>query len=731
MFFRPALAALVAALFLIHPAAVSQHGVMSPATSRHQLTVDQILINPRVVKRVIPPTFFGINYSAFWEPAEGSATDARALAQTPIKVVRFPGGAPADSYDWQDPYYKKQSQTSPLQLWEWARSFGAKRVVFQTNYQGNMPNPPGQSYAVNSPGNAAAWVEYDKQHRIPADMEVGNEEDWHLIRGKDDPAYGKYIAAFNAQAKAMHGVDSQVRVLGPVATSEWYWRTLDGLGMFLHGAGNRTGTGQVDGVSLHFYAGSGWYDSIGAAQYWLSRVGPWAAIQTLIHANDTRNLSVYVTEWNLGDKDFHNTFTPTFGHALLVADTIGAFALSGVASADYFTIHRSDGWGLFYGTNDARPVDTPTPTYYAMALWSHMGDRMLSLQQSDDPRGGTSAYATKRRNGSLQVLLINKQSTARRIKIALQQRTPAGHHLRVYSLTPSSKNISGLNARYDGRFMPSPQRPLPGAKQLEVVHGKAITYTVPGYSAIVLDLDGTGAASHLRWKSLPPPVPNPGPVIGVTGSVGMRTVRAGGVERVTTVVRSNENIGPVTAVLGVYDSTGTKVFGARQAVTLTSSTPVTVTKNYPVSGTAWSGDYHVNVSIFTRDLSSQIWWKGGVTGFTVIGKPRASVGVTGRVVPATPVLGGTATFVATISVKNAGISNAMVDFEVYDVTGRKVWADQKTGVDVAQNGTANIAVPHVILGDWKKGNYVLKIGVFGATWTPLYVWNGSAATFTL
>jgi alpha-L-arabinofuranosidase len=126
--------------------------------------VDQITVNPSVTKRIIPPDFFGINYSAFWEPAEGGVASARALAQTPIRLVRFPGGAPADLYNWQDPYYKHMSRTSPLQLWMWARSFGTQHVVFQTNYQGHLPNTRGKSYGVNSPQSAAAWVRYDRAH---------------------------------------------------------------------------------------------------------------------------------------------------------------------------------------------------------------------------------------------------------------------------------------------------------------------------------------------------------------------------------------------------------------------------------------------------------------------------------------------------------------------------------------------------------------------------------------
>ena len=62
--------------------------------------IDRVIVDPTNVKRSIPATFFGVNYVAFWEPAEGSAAAARALAQTPIRVVRFPGGDPGDKLSW-------------------------------------------------------------------------------------------------------------------------------------------------------------------------------------------------------------------------------------------------------------------------------------------------------------------------------------------------------------------------------------------------------------------------------------------------------------------------------------------------------------------------------------------------------------------------------------------------------------------------------------------------------
>lgn len=578
-----------------------------------------IVVDPATVLRTIPAGFFGINYSAFWDAVQGSAASARALAQTPIRTVRFPGGVVADWYDWQQPYYKGWSTTSPRDFWRYVRSFGTTHAVFGTNYQGHLPNPPGTSYRVNAPENAAAWVAYDRSAGIVADMEVGNEEDTSVMHRADDPAFAPYITAFNAQARAMHRADPHVRVLGPVGTNEYYWWGLDGLGMFLRGAGNRTGTGEVDGVALHFYKGSTWYDSRGVAQYWLAPDGPWAAIQKMIREHDTRDLPVYLTEWNLGASNNNNTFTPTLGHALAIADVLGAFAQSGVAGEDYFTTHSASGWGLLYGAGESRPADSPTPTYYTMALWGHMGRRLVALSQNDDPATVLSAYATDGAHGAVTVLVINKQRQARAVRLALDGATPNGHHLRVYSLQGVTGRVTDLEAVYDGVRMPSPQRPLPGPKDLGIVHGNEIVYTLPAYSTVVLDLDGASSAprlSHLPASAAPS---SQAPVLRVTarGSVGRARLASGEVQLLRAVVESNDDVGTALVDFEVYDSTNRKVFQATRNENLIANTPIAMTVPYTLARAASGGTYSFKVGVFGPNWSPIYVWNNNAATFLI------------------------------------------------------------------------------------------------------------------
>src|SRR5947209_830844 len=92
------LAAGLAAVSLLCIAALGGHA--------RAASVDHITVDTHGVTRTLPATFFGVNFVGFWDQNQGSPASAAALAQTPIKLVRFPGGDPGDWYDWADPYYK-------------------------------------------------------------------------------------------------------------------------------------------------------------------------------------------------------------------------------------------------------------------------------------------------------------------------------------------------------------------------------------------------------------------------------------------------------------------------------------------------------------------------------------------------------------------------------------------------------------------------------------------------
>ena len=494
-----------------------------------------ITVHADSVIRTLPPTFFGINYDTWWDDTQGSAASAAALGQTPIKLVRYPGGVAANWSDWADPYYTgfgsgKISKTSPRQLWDYAQTFGGM-ALFQTNASNHsqVPNPPTslltapdqtatarQSYGVSSGRNQADWVQYDKAQGIRSLMEVGNEQELELCGScstVQDPAYQPYIDAFKEQAKAMHTADNTVQVVGPAQANEWYWWHQGMLPQFLGQVGDKHNPDPLsrpDGISLHIYNGSKWEDTTGLAQDWLNNVWPHGVVDA-ITANDSRPLSVYITEWNNGGgaNDWYN---PTIGHGLVTADMIGAFAESGgpgqpsVAGEVYWDMHRTyGGYGMLdYG-------DHPAPTYFAMALWGKMGPQVLSLNQSLDPASTVSTYATRKPDGSIQVMAINKQSTAQPIHLGFDGSfAAAGAGYKVYELTsfptvPTNYNQIVPNydkgslydgMKFDGSTTSLPQGPLPGAVANGTLGDGTLSYSLDPYSAVVFDIaPGSGGSN--------------------------------------------------------------------------------------------------------------------------------------------------------------------------------------------------------------------------------------------
>src|SRR6185295_2018566 len=137
-------------------------GIAADAT----LTVDY-----NTVVRTLAPEFNGVNYVGYWDNIQGSTGSREALRRSGgVKLMRFPGGAPADYYDWANPLLDGWSSTTPLGLWNYASPVGAK-VIFQTNPTSNHNNNPSGTHA-------ADWVTYCANNGIQVALwEIGNEPD--------------------------------------------------------------------------------------------------------------------------------------------------------------------------------------------------------------------------------------------------------------------------------------------------------------------------------------------------------------------------------------------------------------------------------------------------------------------------------------------------------------------------------------------------------------------------
>jgi hypothetical protein len=73
----------------------------------------------------------------------------------------------------------------------------------------------------------------------------------------------------------------------------------------------------------------------------------------------------------------------------------------------------------------------------------------------------------------------------------------------------------------------------------------------------------------------------------------------------------------------------------------------------------------------------------------------------------------------------------LVDFELYDSQGQKVWQMWQDNLPFQGGVVTPVVAVCTIPDDLPPGEFTLKTGVFSAGWGTLYVWNGSAGAITV
>ncbi len=92
--------------------------------------------------------------------------------------------------------------------------------------------------------------------------------------------------------------------------------------------------------------------------------------------------------------------------------------------------------------------------------------------------------------------------------------------------------------------------------------------------------------------------------------------------------------------------------------------------------------------------------------------------------------GGTTILAATVAA-NIPLSGTIVDFYVYDASGHLVAQTWQSPVALAAGASQTAKAAWSVPATLPPGTYTLKVGVFGAGWSPLYAWDDAASTFTV
>jgi hypothetical protein len=105
--------------------------------------------------------------------------------------------------------------------------------------------------------------------------------------------------------------------------------------------------------------------------------------------------------------------------------------------------------------------------------------------------------------------------------------------------------------------------------------------------------------------------------------------------------------------------------------------------------------------------------------------PGASVVATGSVSPTTMLGAQLATLTAYVTSKGATLTDTNVDLELYDATNKQVFQRIFRAITLTSDQQQQFTTKWTTS---TKGLYTLKIGVFSADWSKLYIWNNAAAT---
>ena len=453
--------------------------------------------------RTVDPRIFAVN-TAVWDSQVNTDTTRTLLGAARIQALRFPGGSTSDTYHWQ-------TNRSDGNSFNWATSFDDfARVAIPLNVQVFITI----NYGSGATQEAAGWVTYSnvtKQYGFKY-WEIGNEcygsweNDTHTAKW-DPYTYALQVKDYTV---AMKAVDPTIKI-GVVAVTgeDSYTNNHD------HPAMNPR-TGQVhngwtpvllttlkslgvtpDFVIYHRYEQGPGHESdaglLQAAATWKNDAanlrqqisdysGPGGAAIELVC---TENNSVYT------DPGKQST---SLVNGLYLADSTGQILQTEFNALVWWDLRNGQltrnnnspslyGWRMYgdYGIMSAQ--GDLYPTYYIHKLLSHFargGDQIVSASSNNSL---VSAYGALGADGTLVLLLINKDPASdSNAQIDIAGYTPGPNAVAYSYGQPQDK------AAKTGSGSPDiSQTTFAGASA-------SFSYTLPAYSATVLSLP-QGSAS--------------------------------------------------------------------------------------------------------------------------------------------------------------------------------------------------------------------------------------------
>ena len=447
--------------------------------------------------RTVDSRISGIN-AAIWDSTFESRTTITHLQAIGARLLRFPGGSLSDEYHWK-------TNTTLNNTWTWATGF---------DDFANIANTVGSdaiitvNYGTGTAEEAASWVEYSNITKAYGFKywEIGNENygtwetDTHAVR-HDPYTYANEAKNYITRMKA---VDPTIKVGVVVTTGEDSFTNNRS-----HPATNpRTGAVHngwtpvllatlkslntiPDFAIYHRYEqnppGENDAGLLQSAATWKNDAADLRRQLTDYLGSDGDNVEIVCTENNSVSFDPGKQST-SLVNGLFLADAVGSIVQTEFNMfvwwdmGNGYVLGKNNSPGLYgwrnYGDYGITSVDDePYPTYHVFRLLSQFagpGDTVIDARSQSSLLG---AYATRRLDGRLSLMLINKSPDQ---EITAQ--------VGLAGFTPSS---SAVVYAY-GKDQDEAARTLSGSPEVtQSVFSSASSsfdYTVPPYSVTVISL---------------------------------------------------------------------------------------------------------------------------------------------------------------------------------------------------------------------------------------------------
>ncbi len=366
-----------------------------------------------VLRTVAPGLIFGANFGAWVSDAKlGTATRDLVRALRP-SVARFPGGNISNNFCWVE---QKVSDNDHVVWNDWSWGTDVGEFIAFIKAAGCVPmfslNPfdhviGGRPHsAANEAAELAAL--FVAEGFAGAYYEVGNENDgpWNPML-----TVNEYADRFVQLAMAVKSVDPSAQMMGPVGSGVSSWIT-----GFLDRLAHLGATGLLDWVSFHRYGG--WISNSNTNGIDLDDPQRYAddlaAIRASLASRNLARVKIAVTEINAAIWDTGCTRDQfTIKQGLWLADSLGVSLIGADATNVWIHLHPGADPHTLVDSEAAPPAITKN--YWAVALPAQTlssADPSAPVEVLGVTRGLAdsvmTAYAVRKADGSLGVLLVNK-----------------------------------------------------------------------------------------------------------------------------------------------------------------------------------------------------------------------------------------------------------------------------------------------------------------------------------